>query len=252
MGGGRLVGRRALLAEVDLDDLHDAPAARLRPAGRQPAGAQGLHAPPRRRAAARRRHQLRLAGPERDLHHRHGAVHPRRYFEYDDDRLDTVADHLLEQQMPDGGWNCRRDAGATHASVHTTISALEGLRLYEQPRAQRAGGARRAAGAAASSCWRTGCFAPTAPARSSSRIFTRFSFPPRWHYDILRALDYFQAVGAPRDERLDGGDRDRLRARRRCRRPLAAAEPLQRARPTSSWNGSAPRAAGTRCARYAY
>jgi hypothetical protein len=33
-------------------------------------------------------------------------------------------------------------------------------------------------------------------------IFTRFSFPPRWHYDILRALDYFQAVNAPHDERL--------------------------------------------------
>jgi len=30
----------------------------------------------------------------------------------------------------------------------------------------------------------------------------RFSFPPRWHYDVLRALDYFQAVNAPRDRRL--------------------------------------------------
>ena len=28
------------------------------------------------------------------------------------------------------------------------------------------------------------------------------SFPPRWHYDILRALDYFQAVNAQRDSRL--------------------------------------------------
>ena len=33
-------------------------------------------------------------------------------------------------------------------------------------------------------------------------IFVRFSFPPRWHYDILRALDYFQAVNARRDDRL--------------------------------------------------
>src|SRR5688500_18333439 len=33
-------------------------------------------------------------------------------------------------------------------------------------------------------------------------VFLRLSFPPRWHYDILRALDYFQAVNAPRDERL--------------------------------------------------
>src|SRR6516164_9951434 len=26
-------------------------------------------------------------------------------FTYDDDRLDTLACHLLDQQMPDGGWN---------------------------------------------------------------------------------------------------------------------------------------------------
>ena len=31
---------------------------------------------------------------------------------------------------------------------------------------------------------------------------TRFSFPPRWHYEILRALDYFRECGAPRDPRL--------------------------------------------------
>ena len=28
--------------------------------------------------------------------------------------------HLVTQQMPDGGWNCRKDA--THASFHTTLS----------------------------------------------------------------------------------------------------------------------------------
>jgi hypothetical protein len=33
-------------------------------------------------------------------------------------------------------------------------------------------------------------------------IFLRFSFPPRWHYDILRALDYFQTVNARGDQRL--------------------------------------------------
>jgi hypothetical protein len=31
---------------------------------------------------------------------------------------------------------------------------------------------------------------------------TRFSFPPRWHYDVLRGLDHFQEVAAERDERL--------------------------------------------------
>ena len=59
------------------------------------------------------------------------------YCRYDDERLDTIADHLLEEQMPDGGWNCRHRYGATHASVHTTISVLEGLRLYELHRRRK-------------------------------------------------------------------------------------------------------------------
>jgi len=33
--------------------------------------------------------------------------------------------------------------------------------------------------------------------------FTRFSFPPRWHHDILRTLDYFRASRTAYDERLE-------------------------------------------------
>ena len=32
--------------------------------------------------------------------------------------------------------------------------------------------------------------------------FTIFTFPTQWHYDIVRALDHFRAVAAPRDSRL--------------------------------------------------
>lgn len=30
------------------------------------------------------------------------------YFRHKDERLDEIVKHLLRQQMPDGGWNCRR------------------------------------------------------------------------------------------------------------------------------------------------
>jgi hypothetical protein len=43
--------------------------------------------------------------------------------------------------------------------------------------------------------------------------FIRLTFPPRWHYDLLRGLDYFRAVDAPRDERLSDAV-ELLRARR--------------------------------------
>jgi hypothetical protein len=124
------------------------------------------------------------------------------HFEYDDHRLDTVADHLLERQMPDGGWNCRLARGATHASVHTTISVLEGLRRYEL--------LHRRKGRELQAAQRRGrefllvhrLFRSHRTGEIIKPVFTRFAFPPRWHYDILRALDYFQAVHAPRDQRL--------------------------------------------------
>jgi hypothetical protein len=123
-------------------------------------------------------------------------------FEYDDDRLDTVADHLLEQQMPDGGWNCQRRFGATHSSVHTTILALEGLRLYELHRKRKVRAVRAAQRRGREFLLVHRLFRSHRTGEIIKPIFIRFSFPPRWHYDILRALDHFQAANAPRDLRL--------------------------------------------------
>ena len=53
-------------------------------------------------------------------------------FAANDPRIERLAGHLLEHQMPDGGWNCRRPRGATHSSLHTTISVLRGSPRYEQ------------------------------------------------------------------------------------------------------------------------
>jgi len=124
------------------------------------------------------------------------------HFEYDDARLDTIADHLLEQQMPDGGWNCRRRYGASHASVHTTISVLEGLRLYAGHRGRNLRAVQTAQRRGRDFLLVHRLFRSHRTGEIIKPVFTRFSFPPRWHYDILRALDYFRAVTAPRDQRL--------------------------------------------------
>jgi hypothetical protein len=123
-------------------------------------------------------------------------------FECDDDRLEQIATYLLEQQMPDGGWNCRRSFGAAHSSVHTTISVLEGLRLYEilHRRKSRLVEAAQQRGREFLLIHRL--FRSDRTGQIIKPVFLRFAFPPRWHYDVLRALDYFQAVGAPRDSRL--------------------------------------------------
>ena len=124
------------------------------------------------------------------------------YFEYEDARLDTIAGHLLAQQMRDGGWNCRRPDGATHASVHTTISVLEGLRHYELHRARAVRAVRAAQRRGREFLLAHRLFRSHRTGDIIKPVFTRFYFPPRWHYDILRALDYFQAVNAPCDPRL--------------------------------------------------
>lgn len=124
------------------------------------------------------------------------------YFEYDDDRLDNLANHLLGQQMPDGGWNCQRQKGASHSSVHTTISVLEGLRFYERYRGRKVRPIRAAQRSGREFLLVHRLFRSRRTGDIIKPIFLRFSFPPRWHYDILRALDYFQAVNAPRDPRL--------------------------------------------------
>jgi hypothetical protein len=123
-------------------------------------------------------------------------------FEYDDERLDTIAGYLLEQQMPDGGWNCRRRFGDTHSSVHTTILALEGLRHYELHRRRKLKAVRAAQRRGREFLLVHRLFRSHRTGEVIKPIFIRFSFPTRWHYDILRALDYFQSAKAPRDPRL--------------------------------------------------
>ena len=43
-----------------------------------------------------------------------------------------IADRLLTEQQPDGGWNCERAEGSTRGSFHSTINVLEGLLEFEK------------------------------------------------------------------------------------------------------------------------
>jgi hypothetical protein len=123
------------------------------------------------------------------------------YFGYQDDRVETIVEHLLDQQMPDGGWNCQSYKGATHSSFHTTINVLEGLREYEKRQPEHAQNLIKSQ--------KRGCefllvhklFRSHRTGEIVDPRMTRFSFPPRWRYDIMRALDYFRDCHAPRDDR---------------------------------------------------
>ena len=137
-----------------------------------------------------------------------------RYFGYQDDRVDAAVDWLLANQLDDGGWNCRTVRfGDSHSSFHTSISALEALAeaLSVEPANADivAAMARGREFFLAHRLYRSH--------RDGSvvhPVFTKLSFPPRWHYDLLRGLDYFQLTDAPWDERFRD-PLDVLRDRRR-------------------------------------
>ncbi len=124
------------------------------------------------------------------------------YFGYADPRVDAAIDWLLANQLSDGGWNCRTVRfGDRHSSFHTSILALEALTETEATNPRRADiGAALASGREffldhrLYRSHRTGTVV--------SPAFTKLSFPPRWHYDVLRGLDHFRKCGAPWDDRM--------------------------------------------------
>jgi hypothetical protein len=125
------------------------------------------------------------------------------YFRFPDERIHSVAGYLLREQMPDGGWNCERIKGATHASFHTTISVLEGLAEYVAAYPEAAAAVAAAQDSAHAFLLEHRLYRSHRTGQVVDPAMTQMRFPPRWHYDFLRALDYFQSLNAPRDERLE-------------------------------------------------
>ena len=115
-------------------------------------------------------------------------------------QVDGIVERLLADGLPDGGWNCWVEFGATVSSFHSTICVLEGLLAWE-----RAGGSSTAVSEARRRGEEYLLERRLFRRRSSGEVadprFTMFSYPTRWYYDVLRGLDYFRATGEPPDER---------------------------------------------------
>ena len=112
---------------------------------------------------------------------------------------DRLADRLLGEQLEDGGWNCEAPP-STRSSFHSTICVLEGLLEYE-----KAKGATRAVTDARRRGAEYLLDRKMVRSLSTGQIitaeWTQFSFPTRWHYDVLRGLDYLRDAGVEPDER---------------------------------------------------
>lgn len=115
--------------------------------------------------------------------------------------------------MSDGGWNCIAPEGATHSSVHTTITVLEALHEYSKFR--QTDEFQKYSDQAWEFLLHHRLFRSHRTGEIINPQFIRFPFPPRWHYDILRALDYWQRCRLSYDPRMDDAIEILLNKRRK-------------------------------------
>ena len=115
--------------------------------------------------------------------------------------VDAVVATLVEEQLADGGWNCEVENGSVRSSFHTTIRVLEGLLAHERA----TGGSERSIAARARGeeyLLERKLFRRKSTGEVIDPAWLEFSFPTRWHYDVLRGLEHFREAGRG-DPRLD-------------------------------------------------
>ena len=115
--------------------------------------------------------------------------------------VEGIVRRLLGEQLEDGGWNCWAEYGSVRSSFDTTINVLEGLLAHE-----RAGGSQGTAEARRRGeeyLLERSLFRRRSTGEVVVPNYVEFSFPPRWHYDVLRALEHFRSTGEEPDPRVD-------------------------------------------------
>ncbi len=117
----------------------------------------------------------------------------------------TTRDFLTGQQMNDGGFNCHSNRkGAVHSSLHTTLSVLEGILEYSRNGYNyRTDELQKIAEESLEFILQHRLYKSDKTGKIIDEKFTRFSYPCRWRYDVMKALDYFQDARISYDPRMD-------------------------------------------------
>lgn len=121
-------------------------------------------------------------------------------------KIEEIIDYILDKQFADGGWNCRWEVDHDHSSLHTTINILEGLKEYiENGYAYRKQEIQEAMAGGHEFVLMHRLFRSDRTGKVIDHRMTMLSYPVRWKFDALRALDYFQSIGLPYDPRMSDG-----------------------------------------------
>ena len=112
-----------------------------------------------------------------------------------------LVDRLLGEQLPNGGWNCEVENGATVSSFGTTINVLEGLLEYERATGGSAE-VRAARRRGEEYLLERRLFRRKSTGEVIDPSWLRFSFPTWYFYDVLRGLEYLRSAEVKPDERI--------------------------------------------------
>lgn len=126
------------------------------------------------------------------------------YFRMPEEKLNSIIDFLLVEHMKDGGFNCRSNFnGATHSSVHSTLSVLEGILEYSRNGYMyRLGDLQIVQKECVDFLLEHRLFRSHQTGEIFDKKMLMLSYPSRWKYDILRALDYIQSADVKYDLRM--------------------------------------------------
>ncbi len=126
------------------------------------------------------------------------------YGRLQDPRTAEMTDYILAHTFPDGGWNCQWHNGACHSSLHTTLSVLEAFRdALDAGYGYRSDEIRKAMAGGEEFILRKRFFRSERTGEVIHPVFLELHHPVGWHYDVLRALEYFASVRHPADPRMD-------------------------------------------------
>jgi hypothetical protein len=127
------------------------------------------------------------------------------YFKTEEKKLQSIIDFILNQRMSDGGFNCMFNRfGAKHSSLHSTLSILEGITEYENNGFKyRLDELLKAKQSSIEFILTHKLYISDRTGEIINKDFLKLSFPGRWRYDILRALDYFQYSRQALDRRME-------------------------------------------------
>jgi hypothetical protein len=115
--------------------------------------------------------------------------------------MTPLVSRLLGEQLPDGGWNCEVENGATVSSFGTTINVLEGLLDYELATGGSAE-VRAARRRGEEYMLERRLFRRKSTGEVIDPTWLQFSFPTWYFYDVLRGLEYLRAAELKPDERV--------------------------------------------------